>query len=393
MRFRRIPASGRLLFWWEKRGDSLPRVISGRATLEGTRRFAERAKAAPGHFREAMGLVLSSIGLGTYLGGEDARTDTGYEAAVESALAAGINVFDTAINYRGQKSERAIGRALARAFAEGRASRDEVFVSTKGGYIPHDGDDPRPGRRYVAETFIDSGVAAKEEIAQGCHCMSPAYLEDQMERSRTNLGLETIDLYYLHNIETQVEEIGSQRFRERLSRAVETLEKAAQDGKIAAWGLATWNGLRVPPEHPEHLSLVSIEALAREIAGERHHFRGVQLPFNIGMLQAVGFRTQSSPGGTGRIPALEAASEMGLAAFGSSSLAQGRLARAELPQELAEAFPEVDSSARLALQFVRSAPGLTTALVGVSSPEHTSENFGLSGVPPAAPETVLGLLA
>jgi aryl-alcohol dehydrogenase-like predicted oxidoreductase len=367
------------------------RGIVGRATLEGTRRFAKRSDAAEGHFREAMGLVLSSIGLGTYLGDESARTDSGYEGAVAAALASGINVFDTAINYRGQKSERAIGRALARAFESGAAARDEVFVSTKGGYLPHDADDPRPGRRYVTETFLDTGIAPKAEVAQGCHCMSPGYLEDQIERSRTNLGLETIDLYYLHNVETQLEEAGSETFRSRLSRAVETLEAAAGSGKIGAWGLATWNGLRVPPEHPEHISLASIEQLAREIAGDGHHFRGVQLPVNLAMAHAVAFRSQQlASAGKVRVPPLEATQTLGLAAFGSASLLQGRLA-VELPDLVVEAFPEADTPARRALQFARSAPGLTAALVGVSSPEHASENFGLAAVSPSEPDRILGL--
>ena len=112
-----------------------------RATAEGTRRFAQRAGAADGHFREGMGLSLSSIGLGTYLGDDGAAVDAGYEACIAAGLGAGINVFDSAINYRGQKSERAVGRALAKAFASGAARRDEVFVSTKGGYFPHDADD------------------------------------------------------------------------------------------------------------------------------------------------------------------------------------------------------------------------------------------------------------
>ena len=105
-------------------------MIPGRATLEGTRRLSSRAEASAGHFREAMGLSLSSLGLGTYLGEEDGETDRGYENSVEAALGLSVNVFDSAINYRGQKSERAIGRALAGALGSGALARDEVFVST-----------------------------------------------------------------------------------------------------------------------------------------------------------------------------------------------------------------------------------------------------------------------
>jgi aryl-alcohol dehydrogenase-like predicted oxidoreductase len=363
-------------------------VIEGRATLEGTRRFAQRRAAAPGHYREAMGLLLSSLGLGTYLGEEDSATDRGYEASVAAALAAGTNVFDSAINYRGQKSERAVGRALGSAINGGVLLRDEVFVATKGGYFPHDADDPREPRRYVRETFLESGVAAQGEIAQACHCMAPGYLADQLERSRSNLGLATIDLYYLHNIETQRAAVDARTFRARLAAAAAFLEDAAGSGKIAAWGLATWDGLRAPPEHPEHLSLRETLAVATEVAGQSHHFRAVQLPFNLGMAQALVYRSQET--GQGRVPALAAAAGMDLAVFGSASLLQGRLA-ASLPEEIQEAFPECDSPARAALQFARSAPGLTTSLAGVSDPAHARDDFGLSQVAPAAPDRLLAL--
>ena len=364
-------------------------MIGGRATSEGTRRFATRSSAAEGHFRDAAGVRVSSIGLGTYLGGEDAGTDRGYEECVAIALSSSVNVFDAAINYRGQKSERAIGRALAAAFARGAAARDEVFVSTKGGYLPHDSDDPRDPRRYVQETFLATGIAPRAEIAGG-NCIAPGYLEDQVERSRANLGLETIDLYYLHNIESQRAAVDARTFRTRLVRAIEVLEGAVASGKIARWGLATWDGLRVPPEHPEHLSLAEVRQAAEEVAGADHHFAAVQLPNNIAMAQAVAYRSQETA--EGRLPALAAASELGLAAFGSASLLQGRLA-GDLPDEVAAAFPTAAPGAQRAIQFSRSSPGMTTALVGVSTAEHARENFALAGVSPADPARVLALFA
>ena len=59
------------------------KLIPGFATPEGTARFRDRfAAQLPGHFREAGGLWLSSIGLGTYLGEPDAATDALYREAV-----------------------------------------------------------------------------------------------------------------------------------------------------------------------------------------------------------------------------------------------------------------------------------------------------------------------
>ena len=337
-----------------------------------------------------MGVLLSSIGLGTYLGGEDAATDEGYEASIAVALESGVNVFDSAINYRGQRSERAVGRALDLAIREGRAARDEVFVSTKGGYLPHDAEDPREPRRYILETFVESGLAPRSEIAQGGNCLAPSYLRDQIDRSRANLGLETIDLYYLHNIEAQRTSVDAGAFRERFRRAAEVLEEAASGGKIAAWGLATWDGLRVPPEHPEHLSMENALGIAGEVGGEEHHFTAVQLPVNLAMAQAVAYASQDIGGA--RLPALSAAARLGLAAFGSASLLQGRLAK-DLPEEIVGAFPEALTGGQRALQFSRSAPGITTSLVGVSDPSHGRENFALARTEPADPGKVLALFS
>jgi aryl-alcohol dehydrogenase-like predicted oxidoreductase len=96
-------------------------TIPGRATVDGTRRFAGRFGAGD-HFRPALGgLHLSSIGIGTYLGDADEATDRAYADAIARAVERGCNVVDSAINYRFQRSERAIGAALQRIVSSGAA--------------------------------------------------------------------------------------------------------------------------------------------------------------------------------------------------------------------------------------------------------------------------------
>ena len=364
-------------------------MIAGRATHEGTKRFAARSGAGKGHFRQfSASLYISSIGLGTYLGAEDEATDAGYEESFATALGSGVNVFDSAVNYRGQKSERAIGRALASAISRGACARDELFLSTKAGYLPHDADDPRPARTYILEEFVEAGLAPRSEIVAGGHCIAPAYLRDQLSRSRRNLGVETIDLFYLHNLEAQRSALDAAAYRKRLVAAAEVMEAAVEAGEIASWGLATWDGLRVPPDHPEHLSLAKTLEVAREIAGDKHHFCAVQLPFNLAMPEALGFASQDI--GQGRVPVLRAAQALGLCVFGSATLLQGRLA-GELPEDVGKAFPEAATAARQAIQFSRSAGGMTTSLVGASKPDHARDVFGFSAVSPAEPARVMAL--
>src|SRR5438132_7364643 len=235
-------------------------TIAGCATPVGTRRYAARLAAlmAAGHFRQQDELLMSSIGLGTYLGHWDDRTDRLYQEAIRRAVELGCNVIDSAINYRFQRSERAIGAALAQAFAAGRASRDEVIIATKGGFIPFDTEPPRDPRAWIIENIIQTGAAAASDIVGGSHCMTPAYLDNQLSRSLENLGLACIDVYYIHNPETQLQAVARDEFNRRIRAAFVFLEEAAAAGRIKFYGTATWNGYRQPPEARDYLSLAEM---------------------------------------------------------------------------------------------------------------------------------------
>jgi aryl-alcohol dehydrogenase-like predicted oxidoreductase len=355
-------------------------LIPGRATTEGTSRFRDHfGRQFPGHFREAHHLWLSSIGLGTYLGEPDDATDALYRGTVSRALELGVNVFDTAVNYRHQRSERSIGEALAERIGASKLRRDEIFVATKGGFLSFDGREPPDPNAYFRQRFLETGLVRPEDVAAGCHVMSPAYLADQIEVSRRNLGLETIDLYYVHNPETQLERESREAFSRRLSGAFEALEAAVKAGKIAAYGTATWNAYRVAPEARDSISLIDVLKVAEDVGGPAHHFRAVQLPFNLAMLEALDPSMQELEGKPA--PALVAARSRGLMVFASASLLQGRLANG-LPDEIARHFPSLATDAQRAIQFVRSTPGVTAALVGMSHREHVDENLATARVAP-----------
>lgn len=362
-------------------------MIPGHATEEGTGRFASRFGAARGSgpFRDSLSLRLSPVGLGTYLGESDDASDRRYEAAIRRALALGCNVFDTAINYRCQRSERALGRALAAAVSEGAIRRDEVVVATKGGYLPFDGVPPRNVPAFFRLTYLESGLLKPRDLVSGCHSVAPRFLENQIERSRRNLGLETIDIYFLHNPEQQFDELEESGFQARMREAFALLESKVASGAIGWYGTATWNGYRRAPSAKDYLSLASLLEAAREAGGEDHHFRVLQLPFNLAMTEALTMGNQQA-GGTA-LSTLEAARRLGFAVMASGSLMQGRLAHG-LPEEVAMMLAEHESDAQRSLDFARSAPGVTVALAGMESSRHVEENLAVMKRPPLAPERV-----
>ncbi len=363
--------------------------ISGSATAQGTLRYAARfqGRSAAGHFREIPGgQVLSSIGIGTYLGEPDAATDKGYAQTVVTAVEGGINVIDSAINYRFQRSERSIGAALRELTAKG-YGRDELMLCTKAGFLTPDGEMPADPNEYFAREFLDRGVFQPEEIAAGCHCMTPKYLADQMKRSLGNFGVESIDVFYLHNPETQLTEVSTPEFRKRIRDAFASLESAVAERKIGAYGMATWNAFREDPKSPGFLSLEAMAEIAREVGGAQHHFRFVQLPFNLAMPEALTRPNQSVAGKT--MPMVQAARDLGITLVTSAALLQGQLTK-NLPPFVYSAL-KLKKESELALQFARSVPGLTTALVGMSRVEHVQENLALVGVEPAAREQFMML--
>jgi aryl-alcohol dehydrogenase-like predicted oxidoreductase len=357
-------------------------ALKGSATLQSTAHYRDRFKdqAAENYFRNEQNLWLTSIGIGTYLGNAVDATDKKYAQAVVRAVELGANVIDTAANYRFQRSERSIGKALAELTTTKGFSREEILICTKGGYLPFDGAPPRDVRGYIEETFVRPGIARLEDFVGGSHCMTPAYLQNQLDQSLRNMDLDCVDVYYVHNPESQLGSVLEAEFYSRLRAAFERLEQNVAQGKIKMYGVATWNGFRVPPDASGYHSLPRMLEMAREVGGESHGFRFVQLPFNLAMPEALVLRNQVVD--QAEVSTLEAAAMLGVTVVSSASILQGRVAH-DLPESIREPLGSLATDALTAIQFVRSTPGITTALVGMSSPEHVEENLQLVRVEPA----------
>jgi aryl-alcohol dehydrogenase-like predicted oxidoreductase len=336
------------------------------ATPEGTQRYAERFKPQPGQYRKLLDLHWSSVGIGTYLGAVDDDTDIQVSVAVRTAVNGGINVIDTAANYRRGRGEAAIGKALSELFATGEARRDELIICTKAGYLP------TPANVFK-ETYMGRDGIGESDLVGGNHCMHPSYIRDRIAKSLDVLGLEKIDVFYLHNPEAQLAHIERSVFDARLLAAFEVLEQEADAGRIGCYGLATWRAFRGTPGQQGYISIAGAKALAKRAAGDKpDRFMCVQMPLSITMPEAIERPTQWI--GEATVPAIAAARMLGLAVVGSGSIGQAKVPKMNeslikwLGEDLADDFQR-------ALQFSRSASGLTTALVGMKQPDHVESNL------------------
>jgi aryl-alcohol dehydrogenase-like predicted oxidoreductase len=357
--------------------------IKGFATSEGTNKFRDKAinkGISRFHFKCFDDLILTSIGMGTYLGDLSEQDDKDIEHAVyESVKSGAMNVIDSAINYRAMKSEKSIGRAITNLVQDGIISRDEIFVSTKNGYITNDGDYPMVDVwEYMQRMFISPGIIKAEEISSRYNVLNPNYINKCIEKSRFNLKLDTIDLVYIHNaFESWNQEVDKNEFFEMLSNVFEIYEKCRSENKIRYYGMATWTCFRVNEGNKEYLSLEEIYNIAKNIGGKNHGFRFIQLPYNIAYSEALFLKNQKI-GNEQDLSILQAAKKLEIGIFTSIPLLQGRLLQAKIP-DYSEGL--TDQIMKL-IQIIRSTPSLIAPLIGQKKFDHVNKNIKISAIAP-----------
>jgi aryl-alcohol dehydrogenase-like predicted oxidoreductase len=361
-------------------------TVEGFATSEGTKNYTEYAisQGRPiSHFKSFDSLHLSSIGMGTYLGQPSEEDDQAVENAVfESVKSGAVNVIDTAINYRAMRSEKSIGRALLRLVKDKIISRDQIFISTKNGYITNDGDYPNIDvMEYIHRMYIQTDVITADDISSGYNIINPNYLAKCIDKSLMNMHVSSIDLVYIHNaFESWYQDVSREQFMEMLVKAFEVYEKYRAKNKIRYYGMATWTCFRVPPTSPEYLSLEQAVKSAESVGGKDHGFRFIQLPYNLAYSEALLLRNQSV-GSEENLTILQAAEKLNIGIFTSIPLFQGRLLRSQIPD-----YGGISDPIAKLVQIIRSSPSVIAPLIGQKKAEHVEENLKTANMPPLSEE-------
>jgi aryl-alcohol dehydrogenase-like predicted oxidoreductase len=250
------------------------------ATPEGT---VARAKKHAGLSFASLGdtkLMVSQAGFGCYR----IRTEVPeHEQALRLALAGGINLIDTSANYTDGASEILVGKVLNDLVASGEITRNQVVLVTKGGYLQ--GKNLVISRKRKAEGKPFQDLVEYEKDLE--HCIHPDFLENQISLSLERLQLETIDAYLLHNPEYYLGWAAKnaitpgdakKEYHRRIRNAFHHLEKEVKRGRIRYYGISS-NTFPERSDHPEFTSLETICDIAASLPP--HHFRLIQLPFNL----------------------------------------------------------------------------------------------------------------
>jgi ADP-heptose:LPS heptosyltransferase len=348
-------------------------VVVGRATEAGTSWYAETAPAGDGHFHLARSLRLGSVGLGTS-GFRPEKAETATQALV-AGLAGGCNVVDLAANHGAGAASVLVGQGLRRALAAGVVTRDSLFICSKAGFTEH--LSPQERRRLHAR-----GVLAHAPESSVEHDIGVTYLRWELDQQLRLLGLDTLDAFLLQNPE-EARAIDRARFEEEIKSAFSVLEAAADAGRINMYGVSTAEAFRVPREDPLAIDLGELLGWAEEVGGPGHRFRVIELPVNPARLEGLTNRAHTLGGEA--VTCLELASERGLIVLASAAI-NGGVGLEALAASVGTAGRELRDPGARVLQATRSLPGVTAALVGMSSGEHVEPLLSVVRRSPGHPD-------
>lgn len=279
------------------------------------------------------GVPVSSIGLGCMglVGWYGQRDDAEARATVERAIDLGVTHFDTAAVYQNGDNERFVGELL-------RAHREKLFIATKCGLV-HDADGLRVDNR-------------------------PETLRASCDASLARLGIDCIDLFYLHRIDPAVP----------IEESMGAMADLVAAGKVRFVGLSEASPHTLRRAH----EVYPVAALQSELS---LWTRSASAPaLDVCRELGIGF-VAYSPLGRGflagqvrsREDLPEGDTRRGFPRFSAERLAENQVVRAEL-EALAEHFDS--TPAQLALAWVLAQWRGIVAIPGTKKRIYLDDNLG-----------------
>ena len=256
-------------------------MITGYAGAAATLNYIQKHRPIACNKIGTTELTVSQAGFGCY------RVSAGvahHAKALSKALCEGVNLIDTSANYADGGSETLVGQVLEELIGAGGLKRDEIVVVSKVGYLQGQNYTLSLERKQQGRPFPEL-----VEYGEGLeHCIHPEFLQDQLTRSLERLGLETLDFYLLHNPEYYLEwaakngaplESARAEYYRRIKIAFEFMEEEVARGRIRYYGISS-NTFPSAADQPDFTCLEALWKIARS-QESGHHFRLIQLPFNL----------------------------------------------------------------------------------------------------------------
>lgn len=339
-------------------------MIKGYADLQGTKEYFNNNKYSESWKASNDRYIYSKLGLGTFIGDFSDENAKLFRESIEYALLHGVNFIDTAINYRGMRSERDIGIIITKLIEDRLINRNQFIISSKAGIIPGDGEIMFRPINYMQEKLIDTGILSKEDVYMEetlWLTMNPRYFEYALEISRKHLNIETIDIYYMHELELSMKHYGAEEFYQRLKGIIVAYENMVSEGKIREYGMATWDAFQLEETHEQYISLEKVMEVVESVTKE-HHFKHLMVPINIQNRLCVEYKNQNYK--QNKLSIVECASKFDIDVHVSGPLGQGKATNYKTVEEY--------------ISYLINESNCNSYFIGTKRVEHLKDNIKIT---------------
>lgn len=266
---------------------------------------------------------MSRIALGTHLGDFSKEVSEKYVQAIMYSLKNGITTIDGAINYRGMCSEKDEGIAIAKLLKENEIKREDFFITSKAGLLFGDIQSGMNPQKYLSELLEPKGVSLDDftEFDGLYQTLNPQFYEIALRKSLDNLGLETLDVHYIHIPEISRLGMPEEDFYDKMEKLFTWYEHKVDEGKIRYYGIALEFMVEEPLEEKWHFEIEKLKAIADKAGKGESHFHYVLFEYNLLCSNARTEKTQKV--NNRQMSLIDACHELGFETVGSMPFAMG----------------------------------------------------------------------
>lgn len=214
-----------------------------------------------------------NLGFGCYRVSNKSQT---HFDALKYAIDNGLKLIDTSTNYTDGQSEGLIGEVIKTC--------DQVpLIVSKAGYIQ--------GSLYNEVFQNEEALSYKNELTKVddglWHCMAPDFIEEQLRRSLSRLGVDKIECYLIHNPEYYFHRPHSHQdeYYQKIQHAFAKLEELVEKGLINSYGISS-NNFILKPNDEKVTNIDKVYECALNLKKD-HNFKYIQFPFNLIEIDAL----------------------------------------------------------------------------------------------------------
>lgn len=266
---------------------------------------------------------MTKLAIGTHLGDFSDEDSKKYIDAISYALTHGITTIDGAINYRGMCSEKDEGIAIRTLMEKGILKREDFCITSKAGLLFGDVREGLNPGRYLAEILEPRGISLNDfNTYDGLYqTLKPVFFDIALEKTLSNLGLETLDIHYIHIPEITRAALSEGEFYDRMEELFFWYENKVREGKIRYYGISLEFMVEEPEEGKWHFEIEQIQLRANKAANGMSHFKYVLFTYNLLCPYAATVPTQEVKGK--KLTLVDACKALGLSTVGSMPFAMG----------------------------------------------------------------------